>query len=437
MERRFGYDFSRVRIHSDAAAAWRARELGALAFTEGDDISFAAGHYSPESGAGCRLLAHELAHVVQQRTLGRRTQKKDGPAVPVPAAANEVLPYPVGARVLVTSLILPRILDAVATLASAAAEEYKALIEALRDEDVAKSVIATVTISTPDLVEATIPIPAIPAKGSRPAIPALRVEISLERQSDGTFEGQIRWSGARTGREIFSGFSAVKQADGTIILSKTKETPRVTITPPGAKGERVVQVTDLPLLAKAIVGDPVKVVALTELQAPAKSASETQEIKEKTTAVREQVAEKRRQLVAGVGLQHGQQLDPMFFAGWRYTLTPLGNLAQVPVQVQLDYTPTDSIRAGVSAGLQTVLPTRVPIDLRIIQVGIKGGTLRGATPQGGGDRPLVPVLGPTVGAGAGVELGKVRVSIDVEHLQNLFKNGPNVQSVSLGAGIAF
>jgi hypothetical protein len=65
MERRFGHDFSRVRVHSGAQAHRSARDVHAQAFTVGNDIMFGAGRYSPSSSAGRRLLAHELAHVVQ------------------------------------------------------------------------------------------------------------------------------------------------------------------------------------------------------------------------------------------------------------------------------------------------------------------------------------------------------------------------------------
>ena len=65
-EPRFGHDFSRVRIHSDASAAASARSVDARAYTYGSDIVFAAGAFSPGTSAGRRLLAHELAHAVQQ-----------------------------------------------------------------------------------------------------------------------------------------------------------------------------------------------------------------------------------------------------------------------------------------------------------------------------------------------------------------------------------
>lgn len=66
MEPRFGYDFSRVRIHDNAAAHRSAQEVNADAYTVGSDIVFGAGRYSPASLQGRRLLAHELTHVIQQ-----------------------------------------------------------------------------------------------------------------------------------------------------------------------------------------------------------------------------------------------------------------------------------------------------------------------------------------------------------------------------------
>ena len=65
-EPRFGFDFSRVRIHADSRAAESARTVNALAYTVGNDIVFAAGQYAPRAAPGQRLLAHELAHVAQQ-----------------------------------------------------------------------------------------------------------------------------------------------------------------------------------------------------------------------------------------------------------------------------------------------------------------------------------------------------------------------------------
>ncbi|MFJ9036635.1 DUF4157 domain-containing protein [Streptomyces sp. NPDC102406] len=66
MEPRFGHDFGRVRVHTDAGAAASARAVHADAYTLGHHLVFAAGQYAPETSQGQRLLAHELTHVVQQ-----------------------------------------------------------------------------------------------------------------------------------------------------------------------------------------------------------------------------------------------------------------------------------------------------------------------------------------------------------------------------------
>ena len=67
-ERRLGYDFRGVRVHHSADAADSARSLGARAYSYGRDIVFGAGEYSPRSSLGKQLLAHELTHVMQQRS---------------------------------------------------------------------------------------------------------------------------------------------------------------------------------------------------------------------------------------------------------------------------------------------------------------------------------------------------------------------------------
>ncbi len=67
MEPRFGQDFSSVRVHTGDDAGRSARDVNALAYTAGRNIVFAPGQYAPDTGRGQHLLAHELAHVVQQR----------------------------------------------------------------------------------------------------------------------------------------------------------------------------------------------------------------------------------------------------------------------------------------------------------------------------------------------------------------------------------
>ena len=79
MSAAFGYDFSGVRVHTDAKAGELSGQLNARAFTIGSDVAFAGGEYKPGTLVGDALIAHELAHVVQQgrREAGSGAQTKD------------------------------------------------------------------------------------------------------------------------------------------------------------------------------------------------------------------------------------------------------------------------------------------------------------------------------------------------------------------------
>lgn len=67
-EPRFGHDFGRVRVHTDAQAAESARAVNALAYTIGSNVAFDSDQYAPQTLVGRLLLAHELTHVLQQRS---------------------------------------------------------------------------------------------------------------------------------------------------------------------------------------------------------------------------------------------------------------------------------------------------------------------------------------------------------------------------------
>ncbi|WP_370423259.1 DUF4157 domain-containing protein [Streptomyces sp. QH1-20] len=68
MEARLGADFSDVRVHTGSAAHESARDVGARAYTVGNDVVFQRDAYDPSSHAGRTTLAHELTHVIQQRS---------------------------------------------------------------------------------------------------------------------------------------------------------------------------------------------------------------------------------------------------------------------------------------------------------------------------------------------------------------------------------
>jgi hypothetical protein len=79
METRLGHDFGDVRVHTDAAAHESAQAVNAHAYTVGSHVVFQRDGYDPSSPRGQRTLAHELTHVVQQRS---------GPVDGTPAAGG-------------------------------------------------------------------------------------------------------------------------------------------------------------------------------------------------------------------------------------------------------------------------------------------------------------------------------------------------------------
>ena len=96
MERRFGHDFSRVRVHVGAEAAQSARDVRARAYTVGNDVVFNTSQYAPTSQAGRRLIAHELTHVVQQGGTGASYGTAGGQPHAKMDGATRVLDVPGG-----------------------------------------------------------------------------------------------------------------------------------------------------------------------------------------------------------------------------------------------------------------------------------------------------------------------------------------------------
>ncbi len=85
MEERMGADFSDVRVHTGPKADDSARSINAQAYTVGNDVVFRSGAYQPDTESGRHVLAHELAHVVQQ---------KAGPVAGTPAPGGISISHP-------------------------------------------------------------------------------------------------------------------------------------------------------------------------------------------------------------------------------------------------------------------------------------------------------------------------------------------------------
>ena len=94
MEQRFGYDFSRVRVHSGGAAEQSALEVNAHAYTVDQNIVFGPSRFAPGTNEGRRLIAHELTHVVQQSNPTHSLKGISSPAYPGEREAEKVASAP-------------------------------------------------------------------------------------------------------------------------------------------------------------------------------------------------------------------------------------------------------------------------------------------------------------------------------------------------------
>ncbi|MGB8697791.1 MAG: DUF4157 domain-containing protein [Thermosynechococcaceae cyanobacterium] len=90
MEQAFGADFSGVRVHTDERSDRLNREVGARAFTTGQDVFFRQGEYSPGNRSGQELIAHELTHVVQQESSSHSIQRAIGPGRPKGSLVKDI-----------------------------------------------------------------------------------------------------------------------------------------------------------------------------------------------------------------------------------------------------------------------------------------------------------------------------------------------------------
>ena len=104
MESGFARDFGDVRVHTGAEAARSAEAIGARAFTVGRDLVFAHGAYRPGQDEGRRLLAHELAHTVQQGAAAPISVQRDTGAGGAPTAGPGAGGAPGGAPATSRSL---------------------------------------------------------------------------------------------------------------------------------------------------------------------------------------------------------------------------------------------------------------------------------------------------------------------------------------------
>lgn len=138
MEARMGADFSAVRIHTDAAADASAKGIGAHAYTVGNDVVFQRDAYDPASPQGRTTLAHELTHVIQQRSGPvEGTEAPGGIRVSDPSDRFEREAVSNAERVMAEppAAAAPEPVSATASVSSPAASAAPAVQRSAEDED--------------------------------------------------------------------------------------------------------------------------------------------------------------------------------------------------------------------------------------------------------------------------------------------------------------
>ena len=163
-----GADLSRVRIHTGAESASAARAVGAKAYAVGQDVHFAAGQYDPASTAGQHLLAHEVAHTVQQSGGGEVRQNKL--EVSSPGDAHEAEADRAAAAMVAGDA------TSITTSAPAGVSRFW--------DEVSELIFGEEQVATKTPAQPAYPAqPAQPAYPAQPASPAPQEDLEVQRAS--------------------------------------------------------------------------------------------------------------------------------------------------------------------------------------------------------------------------------------------------------------
>lgn len=478
MESRIGADFGNVRVHADGEAASMSSALGARAFTLGRDIYFGDGEYHPESHDGGRLLAHELTHTIQQgespvagRADGNRggsaagiIQRQEAPKAPE-ITAKTIFPFPTGKAVELERIMMDMFFTRMGEKNPKDATGFNAL-------DRQK---ATITTSTDDEVSGTVPNPvAVPAvvppidpevpEADRPKPEAARTltEVTLRlrrrKEKDATlFDLELLWK-EPDAKEAEVHFA---RRDMTATLDNESDEQSVILSQKGApilrsivrdEGKSVLMkaftapyAKDIPDALKFLVPKEVDLLSGTLSDAPPAPPGTKEKVEQMAVALPKHRTPSifRTQMMGGVGFQHGARFDPVLTNSWQISFMPapnLGSLVQIPIEIQVQYAPPQSVIGSLSSGLElSFSQLQIPINIRVIDLGIGGGAMQGNEPDGGGPRPHIPALGPMLGLGGGLEIGAFRLDLRYDHIFNLWESapdtlGPDLNTLSLRAG---
>jgi hypothetical protein len=444
MEARLGADLSQVKVHTGTGPAEMNQNLNSRAFTYGQDIYFGKSEYAPETDSGSRLLTHELAHTVQQSsgTKAIQQQPKGGGNTQPAITAQGIIGIPQGSKVVLTRTMT----DFFFKLVSSNAPEVAGALNAIDKQN------ATLSTATDDLVEIKLDQTVnLPASGDKPAVSYKDVTVSLKRTAPGIFDFAVAGTPTTEGAIPLAyqdpGLTAT-QSGGSYILSSGKD-DHLRITP-GAGASAVASIeaftapylSQVPASLRGLAPKVLDLVSMTKLPDAAAPPAEQKEAVQQiiaSAASRRSGIGPRQNVMLGGGLLSGARLDPLLTASWsyRFRVSPtLNNFVQVPLEAELMYAPSASILGTVSSGgFASLSDLKIPVNIRLI-TGFGGGQVEGKAPLGGGPRPELSVLGPTLGAGVGVEKGWFRVDIRYEHLFNVLGNsapGQNIGALRVGA----
>lgn len=434
-ESRFGRDFGDVRVHTGSAASEASRSINARAFTLGRDIVFDTGEYAPETSPGRHLLAHELAHTIQQSTNRRAGQviiqrQRAGQSDVV--TANAVFPYKQGERVTVNHLVSKIMLTLIEMKNKELAQMLRSLVKRR----------ARVTTATKDVFEAHIE--AEEKTKDQPGREALILRLERSGKQFTLEFLRVDQKGKRVPLSRLSGLTARRKGSEVLLSGEQEGTPFELGTRPG-KAPREYKLRLLSPLKLELIG--IKTLANARAGSP-----EERKVIERAAAESQasrRLPRQRLRIGGGAFWHGGEPVAPLFTMGWQMNfsllekigrlaqnplLEKIGRFAQIPLEVQLQYAPKAGFLASLSTGVEASFSPFVPINVRLV-TGVAGGTLHPSAVGGGEERQLL--LGPTVGGSLGYEKGWFRVDVRYEHLINLLNQSPDADSLLVRAAAAF
>lgn len=414
MEGGFQSDFSGVRLHYGEHAADLNEQLQARAFTFGQDIYFGRGEYRPDTPQGDKLLAHELAHTVQQRSADKVVQMQDkGSKGTQPSiTAQTVFGMPQGSKVLLGRAMKDFIFNMLASKVPAVGSAMRAI-----DKQ-----IATVAIATDDkvaiLVDQSV---TLPGTGNNPAVTYDSVTLTLTRTAEGLFDFGISATTSAQGVAPLSYMEAgltARPEGGAYVFSDGAE-PHLKITPAsGPSGAAIIEAFTAPYLKdqpgpiRAFAPSTVGLISLTRLpDAPSGSPDQQKAAKQIISDIESRRTGPRSEAFIGGGFAHAASYSGLLTGSFthRFRLSAkTGNFLQIPLEAEVMYAPSSSVVTALTTGAYASLSDlQIPVNIRFV-AGLGAGSFTGPK-IASGLSPNVDVVGPVLGAGLGYERSWFRV----------------------------